>query len=291
MAFQLGELLYATPSSDSNMYQTALRLYTMALDPVKDNKPDDAQKVSTRSLHILAYYMDYTGSLYVPIHTHISITHYEGEKDIIDLKIHPLRFVKNADRIKDELLKQGTWFRQAVTVKHLYYDGWTLIHGPTTASSDDKNRRSLAAEYIDGDVIIEFMEGYKSEQSLTRFGPASLNRHSYPGDNGFSSLTEGDDDLLIFHWNPMANFNSRQHAPHATIAERIQRTEGYAELKFIPPLMNLGGGQSIPFLSPLFKETETNVLLGQGQLEGNVAGKGSSARRNLESRAACQGSG
>lgn len=232
MAFQPGELLYSPLSSDSaqnsdmvhgsgpKMYQTAWRLYSLVLGSVRDDRLDDTQKVSKRDLDVHAYYIDYDGTSYVPVrYTHV-IKDYEGERDITSLDIYPLRFVKDAEKIKETLHQQGSWFRRVITEKHLFYDGWTLTHGPTGIVSDSKDPPPV--EHIDGDVIIDFVEGYKSEPSLGP-GPSSWSQGLRDFDD--SDWPVGDDDLWIVHWKPIGN-TSRLEG-FAEIREKTQRGEWY----------------------------------------------------------------
>ncbi|KAL4739363.1 hypothetical protein BDV11DRAFT_215286 [Aspergillus similis] len=207
MAFQPGELIHVpmssdstqnsdvAPGSNSRMYQATWRLYTMDLDEVRDDKPDDTQKNSKRKLDLYTYYFDYDGNSYVPASHTFFIKDYVGERDITSLEVYPLRFVKDAENMKGALLKQGSWFREVITKKHVSYDGWTLTHGPTGATSE--SGRPLAVEHIDGDVIIDFVEGYKSEPTLG-MGPSSWNRVLSTFDD--SDWLSGDDDVFIMHW-------------------------------------------------------------------------------------------
>ncbi|GAA82235.1 AAA family ATPase [Aspergillus luchuensis IFO 4308] len=75
-----------------------------------------------------------------------------------------MRFAKGFEGMKKSLQDQGSQFQNVVRERHLYYDGWTLVHGPT-ANPDSEPQ--IASEHIDGDVIIDFLEGYKAESSLS----------------------------------------------------------------------------------------------------------------------------
>ncbi|KAI0906742.1 hypothetical protein F4823DRAFT_58803 [Ustulina deusta] len=227
MAFQPGELLHSLPPNtekgrSTKIYQTAWRLLTLVSDPLADDRPDDTQKTTSREFDVYAYYIDYNGISYVPVRHTFTIKHFEGERDITTLDVYPLRFIKDGDRIKDTLREQGTWFRQAITEKHLFCDGWTLTCGPTGNPSESGG--SLAVEHIDGDVIIDFVEGYKSEPSLVSFGPSSWNGL---GNFSDSDWPEGDDNLGIMHWKPLAN--SARLERFVEIREKTQRGEWYDE--------------------------------------------------------------
>ncbi|KAI0118733.1 hypothetical protein GGR51DRAFT_497428 [Nemania sp. FL0031] len=223
MAFQPGELLYCLPQNTKNdqnikMYQTAWRLLT----PVLTSEGDVIWKTPNVSFDIHAYYIDYDGVSYVPIYHKFIIQKFEGERDITTFNIFPLRFIKDGDIIKDALREQGTRFRQAITEKYLSYDGWTLICGPVDDSSD--SGKSLPVEHVDGDVIIDFAEGYKSEARLVDLAPTSRRRL---GDYDYSKWFDEDDGIWIVHWKPFANGDRLEK--HFDIRERIQSLEKYTE--------------------------------------------------------------
>ncbi|RYP23554.1 hypothetical protein DL765_001068 [Monosporascus sp. GIB2] len=235
MSFQPGELLYVPPVSDYarntetakastvKMYQSAWRLYSVALSAVKDVDPDDTHKLTRRELIIHAYYYDYDGTSYIPVSHRFSITDYEGEKDITTLQVYPMRFHKDAGRIKADLHKQGIWFMQAVRQKHLCYDGWTLTHGPTGGTVESTKTSNLPTrEHIDGDVVIDFVEGYKSDAAVGP-GPPSWEE---PADFDDSDWLVGDDELSIRYWDMTAN---RQLRVIGELKDMTQRGEWYSE--------------------------------------------------------------
>ncbi|TVY45132.1 hypothetical protein LSUB1_G000711 [Lachnellula subtilissima] len=179
------------------MYQTAWRLYSKMLDTVLDDNPDDFQPIgqprANRELCLFAYYIDYNGHSYGPVERTWEIKYYEGEKDITTLEIYPMRFLKDCDKMKTKLHVQGIAFQRVIRKRHLYYDGWTLAHGPTGngqgGDSDSESERN-DPEHIEGDVIIDFVEGYKAKTSIKM--PTFLDS---PMDD--SDWPTGDDALLI----------------------------------------------------------------------------------------------
>ncbi|RYO82949.1 hypothetical protein DL766_004948 [Monosporascus sp. MC13-8B] len=233
MSFQSGELLYVPPVSDYarntetakastvKMYQSAWRLYSMVLSPVKDVDPDDTHKLTKREIFIYAYYYDYDGTSYIPVSHRFAITDYEGEKDITTLQIYPMRFHKDAEKIKAGLHKQGQWFQQAVRQRHLCYDGWTLTHGPTGGTIESTKMSNLPTrEHIDGDVIIDFVEGYKSDAAVGP-GPSSWDELADFDDSGWPV---GDDELSIRYLDMTAN---RQLRVIGELKDMTQRGEWY----------------------------------------------------------------
>ncbi|KAH7309775.1 hypothetical protein B0I35DRAFT_358846 [Stachybotrys elegans] len=231
MAFKPGELIYAPLASDSSqninfaqqqstpqMYQTAWRLYSLVLDPVRDGKPE----LDSRDLDIHAYYVDYDGTSFVPVRRQFVINSYEGEKDITSFQVYPMRFAKDSDKLREKLHKQGSWFREVTKKRHLSYEGWTLVEEPSAESSESSEK--LNSEHISGDVVIDFVEGYKSESKLGG-GPSSWKKGLTTFDD--SDWPMGTDKLDISHWKPIKN--SHRLESFAQISENTQRGEWYGD--------------------------------------------------------------
>ncbi|KAL2261627.1 hypothetical protein VTK26DRAFT_3746 [Humicola hyalothermophila] len=242
MSFQPGELLYMPPATDSDensgiskqhsskkqMYQNAWRIFSIVLSPVRDGTPDDIDKVSKRCLDLHCYYLDYDGTSYVPVRHMFCIQDYEGERDITSFAVYPMRFVKDSKNILAQLASEGAWFRDAIQLRHLYYDGWTLPYGPTADNSkvSNKDEPSLPPaqiEHVDGDVIIDFVEGFKSEPSL---GPGPSSWMQGLRDFNDSDWPSGDDDMPIKIWEMGANGLLR---PVGEIQEKSQSGEWFCE--------------------------------------------------------------
>ncbi|KAK4150084.1 hypothetical protein C8A00DRAFT_37317 [Chaetomidium leptoderma] len=251
MSFKPGELLYIPSELESsenattttgksrvkkNVSQTAWKLYSMVLSSVKDDTPNDIyveKKGSTREqkrcLDLHCYYIDYDGTSYVPVRNMFCISDYEGEKDITSLGFYPLRFAKDAHKITTELTQDGAWFCKAIQLKHLRYDGWTLPYGPAADNSSSHSRDSppplppAPVEHVDGDIMIDFVEGFKSEPvvgpdpSLWPLGNREFSDSDWP---------VGDDNMYLRHWEQPV----RGRCKHlGDIKEKTQRGEWYCE--------------------------------------------------------------
>ncbi|CEN62690.1 hypothetical protein ASPCAL09322 [Aspergillus calidoustus] len=236
MTFQQGELLYVPPTADSSqssdatkasdttigsgsgikMYQNVWRLYSLVRDKVRDGDPDDVSNNSKRFFHLFAYYIDYDGSFYGPVKHEFRIRDYEGEKDITSLPVYPLRFAKDADKLKAKFLAQGEQFRDLIKKKHLYYDGWTLTHGPM---GDAENRPPVISEHIDSEVIVDFVEGYKADATLT---PPHFEPLARFDDEGWP---KGTDNHPIKQWS-----DSARSELLGEFRENIQPDEWFGEL-------------------------------------------------------------
>ena len=225
-SFRPGEILYRPPNADSlqgretssqpasKAHQCAWRLYGVSLDSYADYSPNDFRAKKDRDLDVYCYYIDYDGLSYLPVRWTFSIKDYDGEKDITQLPIYPLRFAKDSEKLLESFREQGRRFQAVKTKRHFFYDGWTLTHGPNT-DAEDRSKR-LNSEHIDSNVIVDFLEGYKAESSL-----------SSPTFNGLSTFNdddwpEGTDSMEIWHWK-----NDDHHLLDMDVQEVTQRNEWF----------------------------------------------------------------
>jgi hypothetical protein len=204
MVFQPGEIFFASSVSDSPKFSNAgtagkpkseseglkdhqalWRMYAMSYGHY-----DLLEKPDRQEIELSCYYIDYNGTSYGPVKKNFKIPYYEGEKDIASLNVYPMRFVKDYEGMKKALATQGEQFQTTVTQKHFFYDGWTPTHNPAgDADAEHKN-----PEHVEGDVIIDFVEGFKAHPTRK---PA------------FDDLIRFDDwdwpsredRLLIKHWS------------------------------------------------------------------------------------------
>jgi hypothetical protein len=248
MTFQPGELLYIPSDSDfsenansgkrrakKNICQTAWRLYSMVLSSVKDDMPNDIHMAKNepregkRCLDLHCYYIDFDGVSYVPVRNLFCIPDYEGEKDITSFDFYPMRFVPDADKITADLAKDGAWFCQAMQLKHLRYDGWTLPYGPATDCSSSHSREPppvppAPVVHIDGDIMIDFVEGFKSGAAV---GPDPSSWSLGIRDFSDSDWPVGDDNMHIDYWERSSA--DGQYAHLGALREKTQRGEWYCE--------------------------------------------------------------
>lgn len=230
MSFKLGEILYRPPNTDSpkgrdkssqqvnKAHQSAWRFYSIVMESYADDKPDDFKAKKGRELSIYCYYIDYDGISYLPVQKKFTIKDYDGEKDITELPIYPLRFAKDTKKLMETFRKQGERFQFVKTEKYLFYDGWTLTQGPTGSSDESKE---LTSEHIDSNVVLDFLEGYKAEPSL---GQPSFDGLQSFGD---SDWPEGEDELEIRHWTNVLRVSGQ-----VDVEEVTQRNEWFGRYLF-----------------------------------------------------------
>ncbi|KAF2746162.1 hypothetical protein M011DRAFT_469020 [Sporormia fimetaria CBS 119925] len=232
MCFNSGEILYqpiATETKSQNSvgvrstsHQSAWRLVSMEYEHYVEGPADTLEKGRKGNLElnleIRAYYIDYNGSSYGPVHKTFKIPSYEGEKEINSLNIYPMRYAQNADAMRKQLEDQGRRFQSIVKDKHLFYEGWTLTYPPVgEVEAEHKN-----PEHVEGDVIIDFLEGYKKDPSLK---PVFETTTKYE-DKDWPST---DDGLPIIYWSDPMRIKTL-----GRIKEKAQINEwfgGYLEKK------------------------------------------------------------
>ena len=81
---------------------------------------------SMRMLSVDLFSFDYDGDRFGPIETRVSIVSYEGEKNIFDLPLYPIRFRKDAARFKAEMLERGNKFCDLTKIAYRDYNGLSV---------------------------------------------------------------------------------------------------------------------------------------------------------------------
>ena len=139
---------------------------------------------------VYSFHVDFDGDEYGPMPCEMIIFNYEGEVDIRSLTVYPLRFDPDAAQKTKELAARAKNFLSYVRERHLSYDGWTLIHG-TYARRISEEQKRMRVEHIEGEVMIDFKEGFQSDSGFIK--PV----FDLPNDPEWSSATSIDPLLSI----------------------------------------------------------------------------------------------
>ena len=122
---------------------------------------DDDREES--SFDVDCYHIDYTGEEFCVVTETFEIHHFEGERPINSLNLFPYRFLANHKERLRYYTYYGQRFLSSIEERHRAYDWWTVIRTPqgepiTDAEGNDVKR----AEYVDSEVIIDFVEAYQT---------------------------------------------------------------------------------------------------------------------------------
>ncbi|KAJ0106751.1 hypothetical protein J7T55_001275 [Diaporthe amygdali] len=120
-----------------------------------------------QSFRLSSYHVDFDGDNYGPMPCETFISNYEGERDIRSLTLYPLRFYADAAQTFTDLTARAKNFLSYVLEKHLSYDGWPLIH-ETYAGNLGKKQKRDGAEHIEGEIMIDFKEGFQSDSGFVK---------------------------------------------------------------------------------------------------------------------------
>ncbi|KAL8640750.1 MAG: hypothetical protein Q9228_002361 [Teloschistes exilis] len=176
--FMAGDLVV----SESESSDRGLELYQVAILPACDffssRRPVKQIQTKTEGSHQLVesvyreesvsamnvytvdvFYCDFDGQKFGPVEKRLQLVSYEGEKSIVDLPLHPLRFRKDADQFKHMMLERGRKF-QDLSIPNVYphreYNGLSI---------------GEPQEQIDSQVIIDFALAYRKHPKNTpKFG-------------------------------------------------------------------------------------------------------------------------
>ncbi|KAL8786278.1 MAG: hypothetical protein Q9213_002873 [Squamulea squamosa] len=175
--FMAGDLLVADSEMNGNneLYQVSI---IPAADFFSSRRPVKEISTRTEGSHQLVesvykeesmsamsvftvdvFYFDYDGQKFGPVERRMHLVSYEGEKNIVDLPLYPLRFHKDADQLRAMMLARGNKFRElsaANEYPHREYNGLSV---------------GEPQEQIDSQVIIDFALAYQKHPKHTpKFG-------------------------------------------------------------------------------------------------------------------------
>ncbi|KAL1873039.1 hypothetical protein Daus18300_004181 [Diaporthe australafricana] len=147
---------------------------------------------SGRTLTVRAYHVEFDGDAYGSYFGDFSIEEYAGEKDIRSLLVYPLRYEKERPEMIATLQERGKRFLSLISKGHCYYDGWSLLYNKLGANSEKVGQN---AEYIDGEIMIDFKEGGRADSDLVENVTLSMS----PEPEG-SKWSQGGDEIDIKFW-------------------------------------------------------------------------------------------
>jgi hypothetical protein len=153
-----GDMLLFDSSDESSMQQKIWRVF-FGLNP--------RTRQSNELFYVSCYYIDYDGTNYGAVSEYFGIEPFQGEKDIRDLELYPLRFAPGADALLEEYRKTGTKFTNSISAWHMSHNGWTLITDPIGRPIRDYSarifdRRQRRPAHLEGEVIVDFKEAFNS---------------------------------------------------------------------------------------------------------------------------------
>lgn len=139
--FRPGELVYWPATAQSDMMASptreVFRLYGTDKPPatafnrsepvahcrIRRKNSDETPQMFTISF----YAIDYNGNTYGAIDGNgFSFPHFLGFRDVVSLRVYPLRYHPHSDEIIKNLVDGGYKFRDIITKKHVAYCGWAL---------------------------------------------------------------------------------------------------------------------------------------------------------------------
>lgn len=155
-------------STSTHVFQNFWKLcFTTVQEWEADPPNDNGQDIKKQSFILSSYHIDWDGERYGPADSRSTINGYEGEKDIRSFFLYPLRYATEATKMREDLQRRSAKFISFVEKKHLYYDGWTLIHH-TYSADVDKDERRQNVEHIEGEIMIDFKEGFQSDAEFVK---------------------------------------------------------------------------------------------------------------------------
>lgn len=152
---------------------------------------DDSERASF-GLH--CYYIDYTGEEFCVVTQTFEIPPFKGERLIKSLRVFPTRFATNHKSLMGDVVKISQRFLDSIKIQHAAYQGWTTTVTPNgSPGTDEKGNPLNRPEYIDSEVIVDFVEAFQTcpswKPEVTVIKPLEYNPQHV------------DDDFSICWWS------------------------------------------------------------------------------------------
>ncbi|CAK7218198.1 hypothetical protein SBRCBS47491_003428 [Sporothrix bragantina] len=179
------------------VYQPIWKIQYTNPPSISDTNSSEYDK--NHRFYISCFYIDFDGKDYGPVKYRFDIQSYEGEFEIKDLPVYPIRyhnsFSKGGSNQGHERLRSGGKdFQDFVEAKHLYYRGWTLTTSPNGEVLTDSNGESMKhPEHIDSSVIVDFKATF---QALPSWKPT----FKEPSRMDEEWTTSTDEKFPVFIW-------------------------------------------------------------------------------------------
>jgi len=130
---------------------------------------------------VLCYYIDHDGQEFRAVGRTISISVFNGERDVAQLPCYPICYMKRADQVMKAGRINGMKFLRYIDPanKYAFYRGWTVIREPAGKGISDKLDRPMTSpEHIESEIIVDFGEAFNTNPSW-RPDTATLEEETY----------------------------------------------------------------------------------------------------------------
>jgi len=166
--------------------------YRFAKDESRSYTGEDESERESFGVH--CYYIDYTGEEFCVVTDTFEIRPFKGERPIKSLRVFPYRFASNHKDLQEAALDNGKRFLRSIKSRHSAYQGWSTTMTPRgTLSTDAEGRALTRPEYVDSEVIVDFVEAFQTCPSWKPEATVIRNEEANP--------YQVDDDIRIFWWS------------------------------------------------------------------------------------------
>ncbi|GKZ39448.1 hypothetical protein AbraIFM66950_000328 [Aspergillus brasiliensis] len=174
---------------------------------LRSRRPDQrlwrvyTRRFRNEMLWVKAYCIDYDGQSYVCVKEWFCIEKYSGKISPSSLKVYPIRFASNADKIMDNATASGRSFLRIRDAKLLAHSGWSFV----------PEQDETGVIYVSGDVVIDFEETFRAHPI---WKPVSKLPSTYVKDH---ETKDTDDGPVAWYW--IEGQKLKHHKPRITTWE------------------------------------------------------------------------
>ncbi|KAL8919436.1 MAG: hypothetical protein Q9172_004978 [Xanthocarpia lactea] len=141
------------------------------LSPSETDQEDvksDALKQTPNAFKIVAFYIDFSDSVFRAVVHPFRIRPFEGMRDITSLEVYPSRYLKNVSDRNASLIARGRKFKELTSFRHMRYEGSTFACHPCGCAFDGDSTPTNA-ERIESNVMVDFAEALQNDHGWNTY--------------------------------------------------------------------------------------------------------------------------
>ncbi|KAL8857198.1 MAG: hypothetical protein Q9178_006253 [Gyalolechia marmorata] len=129
-----------------------------------DDVDEDAPKHTPNAFQIVAFYIDFSDTVFRAVVHPFRIRPFEGMRDITSLEVYPSRYLDNLSEKNAGLIARGRTFKELTSFRHMRYEGSTFACHPCGCPFSG-DTIPTNAERIESNVMVDFAEALKNDHA------------------------------------------------------------------------------------------------------------------------------
>lgn len=155
------------PSKALRVLTTCGGRYNLATSEFLDSDTNAPKKNVANNFQVRAVYLDFDGKRFGAVDQEFQIEPFENEKDVTSLKIFPLRYLLDAQKLRRDLTTRGRSFVECTKPQVRHFKGRMLSSDWSGNPLEDTRRSATHNEDVDAQIIIDADRALRSNHGWT----------------------------------------------------------------------------------------------------------------------------